>query len=260
MKKYGGMKTLGKIAVLFVVLVVSIVVSKNYARAANSAAVCDTEPILWDKFVNAYPALDIRRTVGSTIIYTMSGGVSTTAYGVGLGTAVQCGAKFVDENTEQTLGCAVDAEQCKSIEQVPDPTTAYYQEYTSSQSAGSLLGIANVLHGYVSHEPVPVNLAFYVNDNLARVPFVGKALAADTSTYSGPMLNTILELWKAVRNLAYGILSVIMVVIGIMIMSRRKINPQTIVTMQTALPRVVLAVILEYGFYLKRSDSANNRS
>jgi hypothetical protein len=54
----------------------------------------------------------------------------------------------------------------------------------------------------------------------------------------------MLSLWKGFRNLAYGLLAVVMIVVGFMVMLRKKIDPKTVVTVQNALPRIVITLIL----------------
>lgn len=57
-------------------------------------------------------------------------------------------------------------------------------------------------------------------------------------------LSPLLPLWKITRNVAYAILIIILLVIGLMIMFRTKIDPRTVISVQTALPRIVVTLIL----------------
>jgi hypothetical protein len=57
-------------------------------------------------------------------------------------------------------------------------------------------------------------------------------------------LTPVLQVWKAFRNIAYFIFIIIFVVVGFMIMFRAQLNPQTVVTVQAALPKMVLTLIL----------------
>jgi hypothetical protein len=57
-------------------------------------------------------------------------------------------------------------------------------------------------------------------------------------------LKPILEMWKASRNIAYALFVLIIVALAFMIMFRVKISPQVIITVQSALPKIVLALIL----------------
>lgn len=51
-------------------------------------------------------------------------------------------------------------------------------------------------------------------------------------------------LWVAVRNLTYFLLILMIIGMSFMIMFRFKISPQTVITVQSALPRIIMALIL----------------
>lgn len=57
-------------------------------------------------------------------------------------------------------------------------------------------------------------------------------------------ISPLINLWKIFRDIAYMVLVVILIVIGFMIMFRMKLNPQTIITVENALPRIVISLIL----------------
>jgi len=56
--------------------------------------------------------------------------------------------------------------------------------------------------------------------------------------------NSIMELWKVTRNISYMLLVLIVIVMAFMIMFRVKISPQVIISVQSALPKLIIAVIL----------------
>lgn len=56
-------------------------------------------------------------------------------------------------------------------------------------------------------------------------------------------LNPVLNLWKIFRNLAYVFFVIILIVLGFMIMLRKKIGGQAAVTAQQAIPSVVISLI-----------------
>lgn len=62
--------------------------------------------------------------------------------------------------------------------------------------------------------------------------------------YGFTALQPLLPLWKGFRNIVYILSSLVLVVIGLMIILRVKINPQTVVSIQNALPRLVTTLIL----------------
>lgn len=78
--------------------------------------------------------------------------------------------------------------------------------------------------------------------NNMGLPGANKALAQSGTGYT--MLSPFLQIWKAFRNMAYSLYIIIFVVIGIMIMLRTKVNAQTIISIQTALPNLLITLIL----------------
>jgi len=57
-------------------------------------------------------------------------------------------------------------------------------------------------------------------------------------------LDSLLPLWKAFRNIAYALLAVAMIIVGFLIMFRKKIDPKTVITVQNALPNIVVTLLL----------------
>jgi hypothetical protein len=88
----------------------------------------------------------------------------------------------------------------------------------------------------------------YIADILENigVPSISRSYAQGTSG-SGTGYNAMkpfLEFWKVFRNLAYSLYIIMFVVVGIMIMLRTKVNAQTIITIQTALPNLLITLLL----------------
>lgn len=83
----------------------------------------------------------------------------------------------------------------------------------------------------------------YVADLLDSigVPSVSHAYAQGTGYKA---MSSFLPFWKVFRNLAYSLYIIIFVVVGIMIMLRTKVNAQTIITIQTALPNLLITLLL----------------
>lgn len=104
-------------------------------------------------------------------------------------------------------------------------------------SATSSLG--TMIATLYNHPPASsVYYLAYLGENLG---IVDKAYAQGLGF---PGLSPILNLWKVFRNLAYLVLVIIMVVLGFMIMFRTKINPQTVISIQNALPRIAVTLLL----------------
>lgn len=57
-------------------------------------------------------------------------------------------------------------------------------------------------------------------------------------------LTWLQKYWAGFRNMAYALLVLIIIVFAFMIMFRVKLNPQTVITVQSALPKIIIAIIL----------------
>lgn len=88
----------------------------------------------------------------------------------------------------------------------------------------------------------PADLALWFQDTGRSLGFLPKKVEAQGIGFSG--LSPLLPIWRAFRNISYALLALVMVIIGFMVMFRRKIDPKTVVTVQNALPKIVLALVL----------------
>jgi hypothetical protein len=86
----------------------------------------------------------------------------------------------------------------------------------------------------------PASSTTYIADVFESAKIIPEAQAQGTGFAA---LNPILETWKTFRNLAYMFFVVIFLVIGFMIMFRHKIDGQTVVTAQQAIPNIVISLI-----------------
>jgi hypothetical protein len=57
-------------------------------------------------------------------------------------------------------------------------------------------------------------------------------------------MQNLIPLWETFRNLAYGLFVIVFVIIGFAIMFRVKISPQAVITIQSALPKMIIALLL----------------
>lgn len=97
----------------------------------------------------------------------------------------------------------------------------------------------------VAYTHPPADLALWVRDTGMDLGFIPRtAYAQGTEGIGFAGLSVLLPLWKVFRNIAYVFLALIMIVIGFMIMLRKKIDPKTVVTVQNALPGIIIALVL----------------
>ncbi len=74
------------------------------------------------------------------------------------------------------------------------------------------------------------------------VPQIAPSAYAQGTGYSA--MSLFLPFWKIFRNIAYSLYIVMFVVVGIMIMLRTKVNAQTVITIQSALPNLLITLLL----------------
>jgi hypothetical protein len=105
---------------------------------------------------------------------------------------------------------------------------------------GSFVGGMNNLIATMYTKP-PASSREYLADLGSRLKIV-KPTYAQGVGYGG--LQPIMGIWTTFRNLAYIFFAIIFVVTGFAIMFRVKVNPQTVVTLQNALPKIIVSLIL----------------
>jgi hypothetical protein len=81
----------------------------------------------------------------------------------------------------------------------------------------------------------------YTKDLLAKLSPVSTVKAQGIG-YTG--LTWIQGYWKNFRNMAYMLLIPIVIIFAFMIMFRVKLNPQTVISVQSALPKIITALVL----------------
>lgn len=91
----------------------------------------------------------------------------------------------------------------------------------------------------------PADTATYVADVLHNNFGVAQpAYAQDSRGIGFVGLQPVLAIWKGFRNVTYLAFVLVMIIAGFLIMFRAKLGAQTAVTIQAALPRVVVTMIL----------------
>lgn len=133
-----------------------------------------------------------------------------------------------------------DCEQMLANYQEPEIARPFDED---SLVSGSLLGFTQKAE-HAFYTPVPVNLAYYFKKQMEPVPYVGAALAAAPASYEGPYLNVVYEFWKAFRNAGYGLMGIVILITAILVATGKKIGSQTVVTVQYAIPRQIIALVM----------------
>lgn len=118
--------------------------------------------------------------------------------------------------------------------------TGYFSEDGKQLKTGLLPQQAHYIAMMYQHQPGITEYIADIGDSMG-LPRASKAMAQGTG-YGA--MSSFLPFWKVFRNLAYSLYIIMFVVVGIMIMLRTKINAQTIITIQTALPNLLITLLL----------------
>lgn len=112
-------------------------------------------------------------------------------------------------------------------------------EYAAQAPSGAISTVNNLIAGMYGNPPASSAQYFaYLGSNLGIV----KPAYAQGIGFIG--LNPVLKVWRIFRNIAYLFFVIIFVFVGFAIMFRLKIDPQTIISIQNALPKIIMALIL----------------
>jgi len=88
----------------------------------------------------------------------------------------------------------------------------------------------------------PASGVMWAYEGLQSAGFVPKTMAAEGIGFAA--IKPFSNLWKIFRDLSYMLLVIVLIAIGFMIMFRTKINPQTVISVENALPKIVISLIL----------------
>lgn len=130
--------------------------------------------------------------------------------------------------------------QVPGIKLSADGSTSMFV-YDRLPGGGAVGGITSIMTAMYSAPPIATSeyLAMVSED----FGFIKPAYAQVAGSGSG-IIGPIAKLWEVVRNISYLLFIVIFLVVGLMIMFRQKLNPQTVLTVQGALPGLVIGLVL----------------
>ncbi|MEK7587774.1 MAG: hypothetical protein AAB457_03080 [Patescibacteria group bacterium] len=123
----------------------------------------------------------------------------------------------------------------------PDACTNNRQIHSELLQKSALANIGSGIA--MMYATPPADFGLWLADTGQTLGLLPKPVYAATGVgFNG--LAPLLGIWKAFRNIAYLLLAIFMLVVGFMVMFRKKIDPKTVVTVQNSLPRVVVTLIL----------------
>src|SRR3989344_1704306 len=125
------------------------------------------------------------------------------------------------------------------LESVEPALIGTYDQEGNLTKEGVLGSLNNVIVSF--YAPNVIDTQEYAKD-------VGKDLGLITPAYAAitgyEHLSPVMEIWKITRDAAYVLFIIIFIAVGFMIMLRKRVDARTVISVQGALPNIVLALIL----------------
>jgi hypothetical protein len=105
----------------------------------------------------------------------------------------------------------------------------------------SIFGLISRAINYPFINP-PASGIYWISSVLQKSGLIPKSYANEGIGFAA--LKPLSGVWEIFRNISYSVIVIIMLLIGFMIMFRAKINPQTIISIENSLPRIVVTLLL----------------
>jgi len=92
------------------------------------------------------------------------------------------------------------------------------------------------------YEHPPASGVVWLTNSLEKVGFIPASYASKGSGFSA--IEGYQHVWELFRQIAYLLLVLVMITLGFLIMFRVKLNAQTVISIESALPRIIVSMIL----------------
>jgi hypothetical protein len=161
------------------------------------------------------------------IVYSVWGFLINTVVGPQNSSLIQC---FIS-NSANISTCTDQMSKLLTNDPVQNQAMA-----TSNAPKQSLLSLI-----FTSNRPIS-GIA-YVRERLDRLNPVSIVHAQAPGTGFNA-LQPVQEIWTVFRNVSFGLFVLVAIVFAFMIMFRVKLSPQTVISVQSALPKIILSLIL----------------
>jgi hypothetical protein len=115
-----------------------------------------------------------------------------------------------------------------------------------TQGEGQFLGLIPVTSLIIAnlYSSPPASGINYFADLGKKIGIVHPVLAEENTFNSFTAMKMLQPIWTTFRNISYLLFVLILIGMGFAIMFRVKISPQAVITIQSALPRIILALLL----------------
>ncbi|HAI22874.1 TPA: hypothetical protein DCP77_02590 [Candidatus Collierbacteria bacterium] len=119
------------------------------------------------------------------------------------------------------------------------------QKLISNQNTGLIGQSGKMISLLFQNQPVSTkSYLAHVTQNLQKHKVIPSALAATSPGTGFNTFSPFLNIWIAVRNLAYLILVVFFIVYGFMMMFRVNLGQKTVITVQLAIPKLIITLLI----------------
>ena len=134
--------------------------------------------------------------------------------------------------------------QSLNQDQINQYLTQKRQELIDQNSTGLLGGVSKGISLLITNPPASTrSYLAYIANNLSRHRIVPAAYAQGPG-YGFSGLAPFLPIWRITRNLAYIIFALAFILYGFMMMFRVNISAKTVITIQLALPKLILTLLI----------------
>ncbi len=115
-------------------------------------------------------------------------------------------------------------------------------QITYNGEGGGAMGAATSMMAFM-HNNRPASGTEYLANIYKKGVRLGEPAYAQVLGSGAEVISPVYRIWQVMRNISYLFFILIFVVVGFMIMFRSKLNPQTVISVQNALPGLVTALI-----------------
>ncbi|HKY74409.1 MAG TPA: hypothetical protein VJ246_03810, partial [Patescibacteria group bacterium] len=147
--------------------------------------------------------------------------------------------KEVSDCAGNGVTCRVTFMQGSFFEVLSGAGTGILGSKESGNVTGAVPQIGNVMAAMISNPPASTQV--WLADILQHSPIIPQAYAQGIGFRA---LDPVLPIWKAFRDLAYVFYVIAFVIIGFMIMFRQKLGGQTVVTITSAIPNLIITLLM----------------
>lgn len=92
------------------------------------------------------------------------------------------------------------------------------------------------------YQQPPASGVYWVAATLENAGLIPKSYAAEGVGFAA--IKPLMGLWKAFRDVSYLLAVIFLIAVGFMIMFRMKINPQTVISVENTLPKIITVLLL----------------